>query len=217
MRFVPIKSAEQQDIQSLHRIRTQIIKSRTALTNQIRGLLAEYGIVIPMQIQNIRNKLPEILENAENDLTSFSRELFASLYNDMVNIDERIEKCNKKIKFIFEANEQCKKISEIEGVGPITATAIVSALTDTKLFKSGREFGAWLGLVPRQHSTGGKQTLLGISKRGDIYLRTLLVHGARAVISRSKNKTDRRSEWVNSLRERSGFNKACVALAIKNA
>lgn len=114
-------------------------------------------------------------------------------------------------------NEPCKKISEIEEVGPITATAIVSALTDTKLFKSGREFGDWLGLVPKQHLTGGKQTLLGIHKRGDIYLRTLLVHSTRAVISRSKNKTDRRSEWVNSLRERSEFNKACVALANKNA
>jgi len=217
MRFVPIKKIEQQDIQSLHRIRSNLIQSRTAAVNQLRGLLAEYGIVIPKQVQNVRNHIPAILEDAENELSLFMRTEFQKLYDNIVALDKNIEESDKLIKNIFNNNEQCKRIAEIEGVGFLTATAIVAAIADPKLFKSGRELSAWLGLVPRQHSSGGSQRLLGISKRGDKYLRTLLIHGARSVVCRVENKEDARSMWIKNIKKQRGMNKACVALANKNA
>ena len=217
MRFVGIKTVEQQDMQSLHRIRSLLIKSRTATVNQIRGLLSEYGIVIPQQIQNVGACLPDILEDAENELTPITRELFDNLYQQLQNYDKQISFYDKKIEYIAKTDERCKKLTQIEGVGPITATIICTELANTKAFKNGREFASFLGLVPRQNSTGGKQNLLGISKRGDKYIRTLLIHGARSVVCRAPNKFDKRSLWINKIRETRGYNKACVALANKNA
>lgn len=216
MRFVPIKQIDQQDMQALHRIRSQLVKNRTALANQIRGLLAEYGITLLKEIHYVRKKLPEVISETDNELSNFSKALFSELYDDFVNLDKRIDACDKKLDALFKTNEKCKKIAEIPGIGTISATALVAAF-DPKLFKNGRELSAWLGLVPRQSSSGNKRLLLGISKRGNCYLRTLLVHGARAVVFRAKNKKDSRSCWVNKLRERKGVNKACVALANKNA
>jgi len=163
MRFVSIKSIEQQDMQSVHRIRSQLIQGRTAKANQIRGLLAEYGIIIAKQLHNIRLKLPEILEDAQNELSFLMRKELKSLYQDLVVFDQRIKEQDLAIQEIFDNSENCKRIAEIEGIGLITATAVVAAIGDPASFKNGREFSAWLGLVPRQSSSGNKQQLLGIT------------------------------------------------------
>jgi transposase len=217
MRFVPIKSVEQQDIQNLHRQRERIKKARTALVNQVRGLLAEYGIVINKGVAAVRKGLPDILEDAGNGLTLRSRELFADLLEELRVLDERFKQSEKQIEASNRENEVCQRLDEILGVGPITASAAYAAAGDGKDFVNGRHFSAWVGLVPGQHSTGGKSTLLGISKRGNAYLRTLFIHGARAVLRHSANKTDRFSLWAQALLERRGHNKACVAVANKMA
>jgi transposase len=217
MHFVPRKSIEQQDLQALHRIRSRLVGSRTQLGNQIRGLLAEYGIVLPLHLNQVRQKLPLIFSEDHPLLTSFSRELFASLYEELCTLDERIQAMEAKIQRVFSANDRCQQIAAIEGVGPVTATAIVAAVADATVFRNGRQLAAWLGLVPRQHSSGDKQRLLGITKRGDPYLRTLLIHGARSVVFRAGGKTDRRSQWIADKQRRLGTTKACVAVANKNA
>jgi transposase len=217
MRFVPIKSVEQQDIQNLHRQRERIKKARTALVNQVRGLLAEYGIVINKGVAAVRKGLPGILEDAENGLTMRGRELFADLSEELRLLDERFKHSDKQIEVSNRGNEVCQRLDEILGIGPITASAVYAAAGDGKDFVNGRHFSAWVGLVPGQHSTGGKTTLLGISKRGNAYLRTLFIHGARAVLQHSATKTDRFSLWAQALLERRGYNKACVAVANKMA
>jgi transposase len=196
MRFVPAKSVEQQDIQSLHRVRSRLVSSRTQLANQIRGLLTEYGIVLPQHVSQLRRGLPLILEDATNELTAFSRRLFASLYNELLSLEEKIQSLDEQIWAVHQASEPCQRIAAVEGIGPLIATALVAAMSDGRTFKNGRQFAAWLGLVPRQHSSGGKARLRGISKRGDPYLRTLLIHGARSVVYRASRKTDRRSLWI---------------------
>ena len=217
MRFVPIKSVEQQDVQNFHRQRERIKKERTALVNQVRGLLAEYGVVINKGVAAVRQALPEILEDAENNLTVLTRELFAELLEELRAIDERFKQCERRIKVINQENEVCRRLDEVLGIGPIIASATYAAAGDGKDFVNGRHFSAWLGLVPGQHSSGGKTVLLGISKRGNVYLRTLFVHGARAVLRHSANKTDRFSRWAQALLVRRGHNKACVAVANKMA
>lgn len=217
MRFVPAKSVEQQDIQSLHRVRSRLVSLRTGLANQIRGLLSEYGIVLPRHISQLRRGLPLILEDGNNELTAFSRSLFASLYEELMSLDERIGAFDEQVERVYRISEPCQRVAAVEGIGPLTPTALVAAISDGKAFKNGRQFAAWLGLVPRQNSSGGKARLLGISKRGDTYLRTLLIHGARAVVSRAKRKTDRRSLWIADKQRRLGTSKACMALANKNA
>lgn len=217
MRFVGIKSCQQQDIQALHRVRSRLMQIRTALANHIRGLLMEYGIVVEKQIGQLRKGLPLILEDASNELSSDMRAMFAELYEELVELDERIQQKDKAILTVHRASELCQRLGEVEGVGPLTATAFVSSVGDAKMFKRGRDCSAWLGLVPRQYSTGGKTVLGSISKRGDRYLRTNLIHGARSVISKAEGKTDPRSRWIQQLKARVGMNKACVALANKNA
>jgi transposase len=217
MRFVPIKRIDQQDIQSLHRIRELVLKDRTALVNQIRGLLAEYGFVMPQGMASVRRQLPEILANQDNELTGMSRELFADLYQQFLVLNQRVSGYDRRIKQVFEAHSICQKIAAIEGVGPMTATAVVATVGDAKLFKNGRQMSAWLGLVPRQRSSGGKTVLLGISKRGDQHLRTLLIHGGRAVVQRVANKSDSKSQWLRRIKQERGANIAAVALANKNA
>ncbi len=217
MRFVTVKAIEQQDIQGLHRIRQSVVKQRTALANQIRGLLGEYGIVVPKGIGKVRSRIPEILEDGENGLTDRFRGWLAELLAAFRTLDERIKKYDQEIQREHAANEVCQRISAIEGVGPQSATAVVATYGDCKQFRDGRQFSASIGLVPRQHTTVDKPILLGISKRGDKYIRTLLIHGARSVINRIEAKTDRRSRWLRSLVARCGKNKAAVALANKNA
>ena len=217
MRYVSPKSVAQEDIQSIHRVRSRLVSERTALVNQIRGLLAEYGIVVPQGISKIRQALPEILEDAENELSHTGRQLFSDLHGEIGEKDKRIKAYNARIEEIFKSNESCQKISKIEGIGPIVATAIVATIGDPNVFKNGRHFSAFLGLVPGQSSSGGKQRLLSISKRGDTYIRTLLIHGGRSVVRYIGSKEDRRSKWIRDLKERRGANRAAVAVANKNA
>jgi len=217
MRFVTVKSVEQQDIQGLHRIRQSVVKQRTALANQIRGLLGEYGLVIGKGISQARRRVPEILEDGENGLTDRFRGWLAELLEALRALDERIKKYDQQIQHEHAANEACRRLGAIEGIGPKSATAVIATYGDGKQFRNGRQFAASIGLVPRQHTTGDKPVLLGISKRGDKYLRTLLIHGARSVIKRIEGKDDRRSRWLQALVARRGKNKAAVALANKNA
>lgn len=217
MRFVPIKSIEQQDVQNFHRQRERIKKERTALVNQTRGLLAEYGIVINQGVAAVRRELPLILEDAENGLTPLSRTVFAELLDELRGLDERFVQCEQRINLMNRKNEVCQRLDAILGIGPITASATYAAAGDGKEFVNGRHFSAWLGLVPGQHSSGGKSVLLGMSKRGNAYLRTLYIHGARAVLRYSATKQDRFSRWAQSVLARRGHNKACVAVANKIA
>ncbi|HSL70542.1 MAG TPA: IS110 family transposase [Longimicrobiales bacterium] len=217
MRFVPAKSVEQQDVQCLHRVRSRLVSARTQLANQVRGLLMEYGIVLPQQIHQLRRGLPQILEEADNELTPFTRRLLVSLYDELVELDRKLAAIEEQVRAAHRASESSQRIAEVEGIGPLTATALVAALSDGKAFQNGRQFAAWLGLVPRQHSSGGKPRLLGISKRGDPYLRTLLIHGARSVVYRATRKDDHRSRGITDKQRRLGTTRACVAVANKNA
>jgi len=217
MRFVPVKSVEQQDVLCLHRIRERLVRNRTALVNEVRGLLGEYGIVIPEGIRVFRRRLRELLAEAESGLTLRSQSLMEELWKEFEALEQRIEEYERRIGALYRASEVCQRLGEIPGVGPITATAVVATVGDARVFRRGREFSAYLGLVPRQHSSGGKTQLLGISKRGNTYVRKLLVHGARAVLQRVDGRKDRTSRWVAALQARRGFNRACVALANKNA
>ncbi|WP_281547365.1 IS110 family transposase [Pseudoalteromonas sp. PAR1] len=217
MRFVPIKSVEQQDIQLLHRIRERRIKCRTALVNQTRGLLAEYGISLSQGVNQVRKSIPDILEDASNMLTPLSRRYIASLYDELIEVDKLITNLDSEIKALSHQIEQCQKLETMTGIGPIIATALYSAIGDGKTFKSGRHMAAWLGLVAKQHTTGDNPKLKGISKRGNTYLRTQLINGARAALVKSASKADKVSLWANNLRERLPFNKAVVALANKMA
>lgn len=217
MRFVPIKSIEQQDIQMLHRIRSGLVKDRTALSNRIRGLWAEYGIIVPIGIAKLRQQLPDILEDAENNLTMAARVIFADLQRQLVEMDTKVDTYSDKIQAVHRASEVSQRLAEVPGIGPITATALLAALGDGKAFASARQVAAWLGLVPRQDSSGGKPKLLGISKRGDIYLRTLMIHGGRSVVNASTKKDDAQSRWINELVKRRNVNIAAVAVANKNA
>lgn len=173
--------------------------------------------LLTTRVPAVRKGLPEILEDAENGLTMLSRELFAELLEELRLLDQQFKECEKRIHVMSEENAVCRRLDDILGIGPITASATYAAAGDGKDFVNGRHFSAWIGLVPGQHSTGGKSTLLGISKRGNAYLRTLFIHGARAVLRHSANKTDRFSLWAQALLERRGHNKACVAVANKMA
>lgn len=215
MRFVPVKTVEQQDIQALHRIRQGLVRQRTALVNQIRGLLSEYGIVISLRVESLRNAIPYILEDAENRLTANFRLLLKGLQEDLTHLDKRIGSQDQAIKRVALEHEGAKRLQQLRGIGPITATALIAAIGDGRQFARGRDAAAWCGLVPGQHSSGGKSKLLGISKRGDTYLRTLLIHGARAVLKTAQNKDDRLSQWLQSLCSRRNKNIAAVALANK--
>jgi len=218
MRFVPIKQVWQQDIQSIHRVRERLIKNKIALSNEIRGLLNEYGIFIPIGLASLRKNIPIILETADNELSAITRRLVSDMYEELKYISSKVEKHDEELEIISKENELCKRLEKIPGIGVKTSTAILYTLgNNAHQFKNGRQFSAYLGLVPRQHSSGGKNVLLGISKRGDNYLRKLLIHGARSVVSFSKIKEDKRSKWILKKKLERGANKACVALANKNA
>lgn len=217
MRFVPIKNGEQQAILAQHRARQGFVKARTAQANQIRGLLAEYGIVIPKGIVHIGKRLPEILEDGENELPGIFRQLIDRLGSNLKELDRQVKELEVQIQTWHRNSVDSKKLAQIPGIGPISASALVASIGDAKNFKDGRQLAAWLGLVPRQHSTGGKPTLLGISKRGDCYLRTLLIHGARSVVRVAEQQANHANQWLAGLMRRRNKNVAAVALANKNA
>lgn len=218
MRFVPIKTAEQQAGQSLHRIRSRLIRARTALVNEIRGLLGEFGLVIAQRGAAAAHRLlQQSLETPDNGLPGKMRELLKELQDELLAHDERLTRFDRELQQQARNDERCQRLLKVEGIGPISATAIVAAVGDAKQFSSARQFAAWLGLVPSQHSSGGKNQLGSISKKGDTYLRTLLIHGARSALLACKEKTDRRSLWVQQVQCRRNTNIATVALANKNA
>jgi transposase len=218
MRFVPIKQTWQQDIQSIHRVREQLIKNKTALSNEIRGFLSEFGFCIQRGYYQLCKRIPLILEDADNKLSGIMRRLVSDMYEELKKVTVRIEKYDAELENISKESDICKRLEKIPGIGPKTSTSILYSLGhNASAFKNGRQFSAYLGLVPRQHSSGGKDTLLGISKRGDCYVRKLLVHGARSVLVNSKNKEDKHSKWIYRKKTELGMNKASVALANKNA
>jgi len=217
MRFVPVKSPEQQAELAVHRIRRRLIGKRTALINQLRGLLAEYGLVLAQGANQVRSKLPELLDASSAFLPPLAVELFRDLYEELVQLEERIGQYERRVERLYRANPLCHRLAEIEGIGALTATAFVATVAHAAQFKNGRQCAAWLGLVPKQDSSGDKTRLLGISKRGDVYLRTLLVHGARSAMRHTPKRNDPKSRWVEQLRKRRGENIAAVALAAKHA
>jgi len=202
MRFVAIKSADQQVMQAEHRIRSRLVRARTALGNEIRGLLGEFGIVVPQGISQLRCALPIIEEDQENGLTERFKVLLSELAEELRQIDERIDTHDKRIRAAAKEDDRVRRLLAIEGIGPITASALVAAVGDAAHFSCGRDLAAWVGLVPRQHSSGGKQRLGHITKGGDTYLRTLLIHGARAALNASAKKSDSRSRWAQALATR---------------
>jgi transposase len=216
-RFVPAKDVDQQDIQALHRVRERLMGERTALVNEVHGLRHEYGIVIPKGVAKFRQAVREQLASEPDTLTPLSQEMCGKVVEEFVALEEQLAYYQEKLDTLAKRHPECQRLLTIPGIGPFSATALVAAVSDARAFKNGRQFAAWLGLVPRQHSTGGKERLLGISKRGDTYLRKLLVHGARATIRWVGRKADRRSQWIRQLVERRGKNRTAVAVANKNA
>jgi len=215
MRFVPVKTAEQQDIQALHRVRDTLMRHRQAKANQIRGLVTEYGLVAPKTIVALRRAVPEWLEDGENGLSMIFRELLFGLWEDFQQLGQRVKALDKQLTVISDTHPDARRLKQLRGIGPLTATALVAQIGDGRHFRRGRQAAASLGLTPRHYGTGGKNVIYGITKRGDPYLRSLLIHGARAVVSQAKQRDDRLSRWVTELAERTHTNVAAVALANK--
>ena len=215
MRFVPVKTVEQQDIQAVHRVRASLVEQRSAKANQIRGLVAEYGLVAPKELLHLRRALPRWLEDEGNGLTARFRWLLRGLRDELLGLDERIAELDREIEQIAQSEPDAKRLMQLRGVGPIIATAMLATVGDARQFSNGRQMSASLGLTPKHHSSGGKERILGISKRGDAYLRSLLIHGARAVIRTARAKNDPLSRWVIRLADRRHPNVAAAALANK--
>lgn len=218
MRFVPVKTIEQQSMLALHTAREGFVKARTAQANQIRGLLAEQGLVIPQGIRHVYERVPTLIEDASNDLPTRFRLLVDRLLEHLKLLDRQVQELGRDIVQWHRASEASRRLEGIPGVGPITASALAACMGDAHNFRNARQFAAWIGLVPRQSSSGGKTRLLGISKRGNVYLRKLLIHGARAVVQHAKAKTAVHAEgWLSTLLERRHANVVAVAVANKNA
>ena len=217
MRFVPVKTVDQQAVLSLHRARSGFVKARTALVNKIRGLLSEYGVVLAPGIRQVRAGVPSIVEDAELDLPPMFRQLLSQLYQYLCQLDDQVQSIEQPLKNWHRSSVDSQRLEQVPGIGWLTATALVASIGDATSFKNGRQLAAWLGLVPRQHSSGGKPRLLGISKRGDAYLRTLIIHGARAairVVDRDRSPT---GQWVREVSKRRPKNVVVVARANKQA
>ena len=217
MRFVPIKTDDQLDLQALHRVRDRLITRRTSVINQLRAFLLERGLVFAKSPAKLRERMPEVLENAEGDLTPRMRNLLALLWNEWKDLELQILQMNDEVEQIASSDPACMRLRQIPGIGPLVATAIVAAIGNGAAFRKGREFAAWMGLVPKQYSTGGKAKLAGISKRGNIYLRKILIHGARAVVLRSKRERIAMGSWLTALEARAPRNVLIVAAANKLA
>jgi len=217
IRYVAIKGIEEQDVQALHRLKHGATQMRTKLVNQLRGLLSEYGIVVRSGVAAIRQAIPEILADGENGLSEWFRRLLQTGYERLCELDVHIKRYDKELKEHVKRCAQAQMLMTIPGYGPVVSSVYFSRVGNGQGYRRGRDVSASLGMVPRQHSTGDKQVLLGISKRGDRYLRSLLIHGARSVVKVSARKEDRLSCWVNDLVARRGKNKATVALANKMA
>ena len=217
MRFVPVKTLEQQDVQSLQRIRARLIKQRTAVSNQLRGLLSEYWIVVPKGLGQLRSHIPDILEDGEQPLTHTARRFIDRLHTELLGLDNEISSVELEMFSILSHNEDYKLLQSIPGIGPMIAAAFVASVGSAHHFKNGRNMAAWIGLTPKGHSSGDKQQIGGISKRGNRELRRLLIHGARTVMNWAEKKTDALSLWIKELSKRAQPCKVIVALANKLA
>jgi transposase len=217
MRFVPVKSAEQQGQLAVHRLREGFKEERTALINRIRGLLAEFGLVFPQSPEALRKVLAEVIEDASNELPGVARLALQRAHLHWIDVELQMSWCDERIANHVRCDPRAKAAATLQGVGPITASALVASVGDFQQFDNARQFGAWLGLVPSQNSTGGKASLGRITKRGDDYLRTLLIQGAKSAVISAGKRSDRISLWLVQLKERVGWQKAVVALANKNA
>jgi transposase len=215
MRFVPVKTMVQQDLQAVHRVRDRLVCQRTSLINQVRGLLTEYGIVLPKGPSRLAAEGPAAVADAL--LSELARELFADLFDQLRDLEERIRALDARLVAICRENAASRRLATLPGVGPVIATALVASIDDGGHFRSGRELAAWIGLVPRQHTTGGKAKLGGIGRQANHYLRRQMIHGARSVAFRASGRDDVRSKWLQALVIRRGFNRAVVALANKTA
>ncbi len=217
MRFVAVKSVEQQAVLAVHRLRQGLVEERTALANRLRGLLTEYGLIVGVGLDRLRHALPAIVEDGENGIPGIAREVFADAARLLTELDVRIGDYDRRIAGLARASEPAQRLMQLEGIGAVTATAIIATVGDATAFGNGRQFAAWLGLTPLQHSTGGKQRLGAMTKHGDVYLRTLLIHGTRAVLRITPQRSDAKSRWVERLRRRRPDNVVAVALAAKHA
>jgi transposase len=217
MRFVPIKTDEQLDLQALHRVRDRLVRRRTAVINQIRGFLIERGITFAKRPANLRKNMVALLEEAEANLSPRMRRLLEQVWQEWKQLETHIAEADDEMERISSSDAACQRLRQIPGVGPLASTATVAAIGNGAAFRKGREFAAWLGLVPRQHSTGGQARLYGISKRGNEYLRRMFIHGARAVLYRVKYDTGGFGRWVHQLEARAPRNKVIVAIANKLA
>jgi len=217
MRFVQIKTQEQLDWQAMHRVRDRLVRRRTALINEIRGFLLERGITFAAEAIHLRKNLPAVIEDAEQNLSSRLRWLLERMWQEWKQIEVDIKAITDEIERISNEDALCRRLRQIPGFGPLVSTATVAAIGNGAAFRRGRDFAAWVGVVPRQYSTGGKQKLFGISKRGNIYLRRMLIHGARAVLFRVKYDSGGFGQWVHRLAARAPRNKVIVAIANKLA
>jgi transposase len=217
MRFVAVKETWQQDMLSVHRVRERVMKGRTALMNEMRGLLHEYGIVFAQGPHRLREGVIKVLSASDNRFSENMHELLQQLFEEWNEMERRLERYDAMILRDFRAHDVCRKLEKLDGIGPITATALVATVGNANVFEDGRQCSAFFGLVPRHDGSGGKTRMKGISKRGDRYVRKLLVHGARAVLRAALGKEEHRTRWEVRLAKRQGFNTACVALANKNA
>ncbi|KTD82639.1 IS110 family transposase [Legionella waltersii] len=217
MPTVPTKTIKQQEMQMNHRYRESLIQDRTALANRIRGYLREMGIFLAEGLSQVRKEVPLLLEDATNELTMDMREIISSCHKKVLDLDHEIERYTQKIEQFCKKNDMCGRLMQLPGVGPMTASIIYATVGDPHHFKNGRHFAAYLGLVPKEHSSGGKQCLMSISKRGDRYIRGLLIHGGRSVVKGADKKSDYVSSWVTRIKKERGYNKAAVAVANKNA
>ena len=217
MRFVPIKTEDQLDLQAVHRVRDRLVARRTSVINQIRAFLLERGISFRKGPASLRRQLPEILENADAKLSARMRGVLDFLWQEWKGLQLQIETLNDELERIASSDPVCVRLQQIPGVGPLISTAVVSAIGNRAAFKKGREFAAWLGLIPRQWSTGGKPKLLGISKRGNPYLRKMFIHRARAAVLRVKRDGSTLGKWMSGLETRAARNVVIVATANKLA
>jgi len=220
MHFVGMKSLHQQDVQCLHRVRSRLVHERTAIIQEMRGFLMEYGLVMPVKASSFRKRIADILEDATNELTESVRSTLKELYDDFKYTDKRVRDLEKRLEQICNTTPVCQSLQKRAGFGVMCATALYCEIGDPRVYKNGRQFSASLGLTPKHRGTGGRNLIQGISKRGNVYLRQLMVHGARSVVSKVKLKINEKyevSSWIKRIEEERGFNKASVALANKNA
>jgi transposase len=217
MRFVPTKTVEQQTAMALHRVRDHLVRQRTATINALRGHLAEYGVVAPLMRTGLKQLFDVVIDEEDRSVAAELKPVLQMLVDEIQAVDVRISELDRRMKDAARANEACRRLVEVPGIGPLIATAVVAAVPDDRRFSSGRHFAAWVGLTPKQHSSGGKERLLGISKRGDAYLRRQLVNGARSLVRIACGRTGHLWDWINSLMSRRAFNVVTVAVANKLA